>query len=200
MTKSNKVIFIDNQDSFTYNLVDELLSLEFDVEVYRNTVDASFIENIIDGYIAKGIQPILFLSPGPGRPDQSPCMMQLISFAQGKIPIIGVCLGHQALAQHYGGNVTVAGTTVHGKSSFIEVTEHSIFRGLGNALQVARYHSLIVNDLPEQLEVIGKYQDLTMAMIDESNRVLGFQFHPESILTTQGSTLLKQSIEYLLEA
>lgn len=194
-----KIFFIDNQDSFTYNLVEELNTLAFDVEVYRNTLSAEFIGEQINQTLAANQPAILFLSPGPGTPSDSVTMMTLIAQFKGKLPIIGICLGHQALAEHYGATVGLAGETVHGKSSEITLVEHPIFDGLGNALQVARYHSLVARDLPETLSQLASYDDLVMAMINEKDKTLGFQFHPESILTTNGSTLLKNSIEYLTQ-
>lgn len=192
-----KIIFIDNQDSFTYNLVEELNTLNYDVEVFRNSLSAEFVAQHISKNLTENEQPILFLSPGPGTPSDSPTMMALIKQFCGVIPIIGVCLGHQALAQHYGAIVGLAGETVHGKSSTISLEQHPIFDNFGNALQVARYHSLVARELPTPLTTIASYEDLVMAMINEQDKTLGFQFHPESILTTNGSLLLKNSIEYL---
>jgi len=190
---------LDNQDSFTYNLVEELKSLDFDVEVYRNTVPSEFIIEKIEASIEAQQKPVLFLSPGPGTPSQSICMTELLIYAVGKLPIIGVCLGHQAIAEYYGGKVKLAGETVHGKASSISIKSHKIFEDFGNAIQVARYHSLVVDELPASLDVIGQYQDLVMAIINEKDKVLGLQFHPESILTTQGSALIGNSINYLTE-
>ena len=194
----NKIFFIDNQDSFTYNLVDELKSLQFNVEVYRNTVSPDFVLEQIEQAKQSGVQPLLFLSPGPGKPSGSPCMMTLIDKCIGTIPIIGVCLGHQAIAEHYGANVVLAGETVHGKSSIIELTQHPIFEGLPEHISVARYHSLKVDALPQSLTVLGHYNNMPMVIVDEKNKVTGFQFHPESILTTQGTQLLNQTINYLI--
>lgn len=194
----NKIFFIDNQDSFTYNLVEELKALEFDVEVYRNTVEPSFILAEIEAAKAQGKSPLLFLSPGPGKPSESTCMMSLLASCQGRFPIIGVCLGHQAIAEHYGGKVVLAGETVHGKSSSIEASDHPIFSRMGNTISVARYHSLKVDDLPGNLSVEASLDGMPMVIMDESNKVAGFQFHPESILTTDGTRLLKQTIDYLI--
>lgn len=193
----SKIFFIDNQDSFTYNLVEELKSLSFDVEVFRNTVSADYIYKQIQQAQNNNQQPLLFLSPGPGKPQDSQCMMSLIELCFGQLPIIGICLGHQALAQHYGANVVLAGETVHGKASVIDCQKHPIFEGLGEQISVARYHSLKITNAPETLEVIAKYQDTPMVIIDETKSIVGFQFHPESILTTDGTQMLKQTIEYL---
>ena len=196
----NKIFFIDNQDSFTYNLVEELKALNFPVEVYRNTVDPEFILAEIEAAHAQGAAPLLFLSPGPGKPSESTCMMSLLSACNGRFPIIGVCLGHQAIAEYYGGEVVLAGETVHGKSSTITVTDHPIFAGLGDTISVARYHSLKVANLPSILSVEAELDGMPMVIMDSEKRVAGFQFHPESILTTQGTQLLKQTIDYLLQA
>ena len=194
----NKIFFIDNQDSFTYNLVEELKALAFDVEVYRNTVEPDFILAEIEAAEKQGKSPLLFLSPGPGKPSESTCMMSLLASCQGRFPIIGVCLGHQAIAEHYGGKVVLAGETVHGKSSNIEASDHSIFAGMGNIIPVARYHSLKVDALPDSLSVEASLNGMPMVIMDEANKVAGFQFHPESILTTDGTRLLKQTIDYLI--
>ncbi|MDU0111598.1 gamma-glutamyl-gamma-aminobutyrate hydrolase family protein [Psychrosphaera aquimarina] len=193
----SKIFLLDNQDSFTYNLVDELRCLDNQIEIFRNTVNPQMIIDQINNSIQAGEKPLLFLSPGPGKPSDSVCMTKLIEYAVGTIPIIGVCLGHQAIAEHYGAIVTLAGETVHGKSSVITCQPHEIFDGLGTNMSVARYHSLIVKDLPSDITVIGQLGDIPMVFIDEKNKTLGFQFHPESILTTDGSRLLEQAINYL---
>lgn len=192
-----KIYFIDNQDSFTYNLVEELNALDLDVEVYRNTLSAEFIATQIEQSLQNGDKPLLFFSPGPGTPSDSPTMMRLIEQYIGVLPMLGVCLGHQAIAEHYGATIGLAGETVHGKSSTITLEPHPVFSGFGNALQVARYHSLVARDLPKHLNPIATYDQLIMAAVNDEDKVLGFQFHPESILTTNGSLLLKNSINYL---
>lgn len=194
----SKIFFIDNQDSFTYNLVEELKALNFDVEVYRNTVAPDYVLNAIEEAKQQGLSPLLFLSPGPGKPSESQCMMSLIASCKGKYPIIGVCLGHQAIAEYYGGDVVLAGETVHGKSSPITLSQHPIFDGLGNTMSVARYHSLKVENLPDNLAVEAYLDEMPMVIMDEQNSVAGFQFHPESILTTDGTRLLKQTIDFLI--
>lgn len=194
----SKIFFIDNQDSFTYNLVEELKALRFDVEVYRNTVEPSYVLAAIEKSKEQGQSPLLFLSPGPGKPSESECMMSLLDACTGKYPIVGVCLGHQAIAEYYGGKVVLAGETVHGKSSTIQLSQHPIFAGLGNSMSVARYHSLKVAELPETLAVEAYLDDMPMVIMDEKNSIAGFQFHPESILTTDGTRLLKQTIDFLI--
>ncbi len=194
----NKIFFIDNQDSFTYNLVEELKALNYEVEVYRNTVEPSYVLAEIIAAEKQGKSPILFLSPGPGKPSESTCMMSLLESCTGRFPIVGICLGHQAIAEHYGGEVVLAGETVHGKSSSIKLSEHPIFDGLGSSISVARYHSLKVDKLPKSLAVEASLGDMPMVIVDEERKVAGFQFHPESILTTNGTRLLKQTIDFLI--
>ena len=116
----------------------------------------------------------------------------------GRIPMLGICLGHQALIEHYGGRVDRAEEIVHGKASSVTHTGSGAFNNIQNPLPVARYHSLIGKDIPKTVEVIAEYNGMCMAISKEDDAVLAFQFHPESILTTFGATLLAQSIQHLL--
>lgn len=195
-----EIIFIDNHDSFTYNLVDELKKLEHSITVYRNTVALDTVVKKIEQAKTQLSQCILFFSPGPGKPSDVKIMSSLLEKYKGEIPIIGVCLGHQAISEYYGGKVGLAEQTVHGKSSRITINDHPIFNNLPRPLTVARYHSLAATYLPRELTVIGEYNSTPMAIISETDKVLGFQFHPESVLTTDGTTLLQQSINYLLKS
>ena len=190
-----KLYFLDNFDSFTYNLVDQFRSLGFEVVIYRNNIDAAYFA---DKLFAE-TDVALVLSPGPGAPHQAGCMMELISLVAGKVPILGICLGHQALVEHYGGIVDRAPTVVHGKASHITHTKHHIFGNLPSPLPVGRYHSLVAIEIPEELEVIAFTESLPMAVVHKQHKSVGFQFHPESILTTLGSELLTQSIQFLTE-
>ncbi|MBD1581663.1 aminodeoxychorismate/anthranilate synthase component II [Pseudoalteromonas sp. S16_S37] len=194
MTAQAKVYFLDNFDSFSYNLVDELTLLGLDMVVYRNHLSA---QRIFEKMIQEQQTVILVLSPGPGNPAQAGCLLELIELCKGKFPMLGICLGQQALTQSYGGTIGHAGETVHGKASIIEVDEHPVFAGLGKQIPVARYHSLMATKVPESLKVIARYQDIPMAIYHHEDRVLGYQFHPESILTPDGARLLQQSINYL---
>lgn len=189
-----KIYFLDNFDSFSYNLVDEFEQMGADLVVYRNNLDA---QTIFEKMSAEIKPVILVLSPGPGTPHSAGCLMALTEMCKGKFPILGICLGHQALTQSYGGIVGHAGETVHGKSSTIELAKHAIFDGLGNNMPVARYHSLMATKVPDSLSIIAHYQDIPMAILNEQDKILGFQFHPESILTPDGAQLLKQSLAYL---
>ncbi|OUS25719.1 anthranilate synthase component II [Thalassotalea sp. 42_200_T64] len=194
---NTKLYMLDNLDSFTYNLVDEFKSLGFEPIIYRNTVSAEFIFNKMQQETAP---VILVLSPGPGDPRSAGCLMELIELSVGHYPIFGICLGHQALVEHYGGKVDRADEIVHGKASLIEHAGSGPFQNLPSPLPVARYHSLVATIMPDGLELIAHYQNLPMAIANKDDKVLGFQFHPESLLTSKGSLLIKQSFAYLLAA
>lgn len=194
-----KLFMLDNLDSFTYNLVDEFQCLGFEPTVYRNTLSSDFIFNKMLEHTKKTNEKvILVLSPGPGEPRNAGCLMALIKLCAGKIPMLGICLGHQALIEHYGGSVGRADEIVHGKSSPITHCESGAFINIQNPLPVARYHSLVGIKVPDSLDVIAEYNNMPMAICQESDAVLAYQFHPESILTTFGATLLAQSFDYLL--
>ena len=190
-----KIYLLDNFDSFTYNLVDEFKQLGFEVIIYRNNVAASFIREQMD----QESQPVvLVLSPGPGDPQSAGCLLELIKICKGNYPMFGICLGHQAIIESYGGKIGLAPETVHGKTSSVDHNNHPIFDNLPAKLPVARYHSLQAVTMPKQIDVIANLEQIPMAIIAEQDRALGFQFHPESILTTQGSILIKQSLQYLV--
>ena len=194
-----KLFMLDNLDSFTYNLVDEFQCLGFEPTIYRNTLSADFIfDKMLQHTNTTGEKVILVLSPGPGEPKNAGCLMALIKLCAGKMPILGICLGHQALIEHYGGRVGRANEIVHGKASPISHCGSGAFTGIQNPLPVARYHSLVGTTIPTAIDVIASYNDMPMAICRESDAVLAYQFHPESILTTYGATLLAQSFDYLL--
>ena len=201
---ATKIFMLDNLDSFTYNLVDEFQCLGFEPTIYRNTLSADFIIKQITTHQEKtGEDILLVLSPGPGEPSKAGCLMELIKKTVGTYPILGICLGHQALIQHYGGTIGRAPEIVHGKSSIIEHNAKGAFANINNPLPVARYHSLVATTMPTQLDIIASFETsdgitLPMAIEHHQDKILGFQFHPESILTTYGSTLLAQSINSLL--
>lgn len=191
------VYLLDNLDSFSYNLVDEVAQLGFSLKLYRNTVPAAYIFEKMQ----QEQQPVvLLLSPGPGAPSEAGSMPELIALCAGRFPMLGICLGHQALVEHYGGVVGRAGETVHGKTSIIELSDHPVFGALPKQFPVARYHSLMATEVPDSLQVIAAYQHIPMAIVHEEHKALGYQFHPESILTTLGKPLLKQSLDYLMKS
>lgn len=188
------ILLLDNIDSFTYNLVDQLRSSGHRVVIYRNQIPA---EVIIDK-LAEMENPVLMLSPGPGTPSEAGCMPDLLNKLRGKLPIIGVCLGHQAIVEAYGGHVGQAGEILHGKASLVEHDGEGMFSGLPSPLPVARYHSLVGSQIPAGLTVNASFNGMVMAVRHDEERVCGFQFHPESILTTQGARLLEQTLEWAL--
>ena len=181
------VLVIDNYDSFTYNLVQYLGELGADMKIFRNdetTVDK--IENELKP------QQIL-ISPGPGTPDSAGITLETIARFASRLPILGVCLGHQAIGQHFGGKVSRAPEPVHGKP--VEVTHdgRSIFAGLPEKFNAGRYHSLIVerDGMPDCLEISAESPDgLVMGLRHKELPIEGVQFHPESILTEHGKTML----------
>ncbi len=194
--ESTTLFLLDNIDSFSYNLVDEMRKLGYPLKVYRNRVDADIIIEQINQ--TKG-KVVLILSPGPGTPEDAGCMPELLKRLAGTLPVLGICLGHQAIVAHHGGKVVRANQVLHGKSSAIDCKPHPIFADLPNPLPVARYHSLMASQLPDELTLLAQYESIPMAVYHGPSKMLGFQFHPESILTSQGAQLLKQSIEFLAE-
>ncbi|MCL1139770.1 aminodeoxychorismate/anthranilate synthase component II [Shewanella pneumatophori] len=192
-----KIYLLDNFDSFTYNLVDQFRSLGYEVVIYRNDVDADFIASKL---LNETVPAALVLSPGPGAPHEAGSLMALIQRVAGKVPMLGICLGHQALVEHYGGKVERANQVVHGKASPTYHSGEDIFANLPSPLPVARYHSLVATKVPECLDVIATTENMPMAIIHREDKAVGFQFHPESILTTLGSQLLVQSLDYLSRA
>lgn len=181
------VMFIDNFDSFVFNLVDEFEKRGCAVETWRNDIPAS---EALEKAMKLPLPRLVVLSPGPGRPDQSGCCVEMIRKAPGSLPIFGVCLGHQAIIEAFGGTVGRAGEIVHGKASLIDHTSEGLFLGLPSPLTVGRYHSLTGTTIPESLRVTARLKDLVMAVEHLSRKAAGVQFHPESILTPQGGLLI----------
>jgi anthranilate synthase component 2 len=199
------VFLLDNFDSFTYNLVDELRTLGLELIVYRNNVSAELIlQKMYDkaqqtDKNGQTKQVMLMLSPGPGNPSQAGSMLGLLNLVKGNFPVLGICLGHQAIVESYGGDVIRADKVMHGKSSLIKHCADRMFANMPQPLPVARYHSLMASNMPEQLTVLANFADIPMAVAHLEDKMLGFQFHPESILTSHGSQLLMQSIEFLTQ-
>lgn len=185
------VLMIDNYDSFTFNIVQYLGELGANVQVIRN--DAETIEQIAQRDFSH-----LVISPGPCSPNEAGVSMAAIEHFAGQVPILGVCLGHQAIGQVFGGHVVRAPRVMHGKTSLVNHTDSGVFKGLENPLEVTRYHSLIVDrdTLPECLEVTAVTGDdditpgLVMGLRHRTLDIEGVQFHPESILSRQGHELL----------
>ncbi len=188
------IIFIDNFDSFTYNLVDQFRSLGHQVTVYRNNIAADTIQSTVETLE----QPVIVLSPGPGAPSEAGVMPEILKRLKGKVPMIGICLGHQAIVEAYGGTVAGAGEIVHGKVSMMEHQNHALYQGLPSPLAIARYHSLVATHVSDELTVTAEVDGLVMSVVHEQDKICGFQFHPESIMTTQGATLLENAINWAL--
>ncbi|MDX6529876.1 MAG: anthranilate synthase component [Blastocatellia bacterium] len=181
------LLVIDNYDSFTYNLVQYLGELGEQVEVRRNN------EVTLEEIESKPKPARILISPGPGTPDDAGVSMKVIESFAGRIPILGVCLGHQSIGQVFGGRVVRAPQLCHGKSSPVQHDGKTIFTGLDQPFSAGRYHSLIVEDqsLPSCLEVSARTPDgIIMGLRHREMNVEGVQFHPESIMTTEGKKLL----------
>jgi len=189
------VFLLDNFDSFTYNLVDQFRSMGAEVTIYRNDISpALFIEKMENSQQP----PVLVLSPGPGSPGDAGCLVPLVKQCIDRFPMLGICLGHQAIIEAFGGTIGLSPETVHGKSSAIVHNQTGPFDGLVNPMPVARYHSLMAYQLPDNLNVVATTDDIVMAVMNQAETILGFQFHPESILTPDGEQLLAQSLNHLL--
>lgn len=193
------LVLIDNQDSFTYNLVDELRVLGVNLTVFRNTVTITKVLDKLEAY-SKLSSTLLMLSPGPGAPSSAGNMPDILKAAQGNYPVLGICLGHQAIVEHYNGQVSRAEAVMHGKSSAMTHSYKEVFKALPNPMSIARYHSLAATKVPDCLQIIAEINGLPMAVLHETDKMLGFQFHPESVLTCQGSQLLLQAMKYLVDA
>lgn len=186
------ILLIDNYDSFSYNLFQLIGEVNSDIQVYRN--DKIGVDEI------KDLNPdCIILSPGPGKPEDAGICMGIVKEFHDKIPILGVCLGHQAICAAFGGTVSHAKRLMHGKSSDISLDYDFIFKGLPSEISVGRYHSLSLAEdtLPDCLEIISKSKDdgEVMAVKHKEFNVYGLQFHPESILTPDGLTIIRNFTE-----
>lgn len=190
------LLMIDNYDSFTYNVVQYLGELGAEVEVFRN--DAISIAEI------EAKQPAqIVLSPGPCTPNEAGISLDVVEAFAGKIPLLGICLGHQSIGQAFGGNIVRAGKVMHGKLSAINHTGEGVFANLAQSFTATRYHSLVIdkNSIPDCLEVTAWTEDDTgareeiMGIRHKELRVEGVQFHPESILSEHGHQLLRNFLD-----
>jgi anthranilate synthase/aminodeoxychorismate synthase-like glutamine amidotransferase len=180
------ILVIDNYDSFTYNLVQYLEELGAEVEVYRN-------DRITSAGIAARRPEAIVISPGPKTPDDAGVTLDVVRTFSGRLPILGVCLGHQAIGQAFGGRIVRAPTLMHGKTSPIEHDGRTIFRGLPQPFEATRYHSLVVDprSVPPDLEVSATAEaGVIMGLRHRRHPTEGVQFHPESVLTGEGKRLL----------
>jgi len=190
------LLMIDNYDSFTYNLVQYLGELGADVRVYRN-------DQISVADIEKLAPEKLVISPGPCTPNEAGISVEVIKTFAGRIPLLGVCLGHQSIGQAFGGKIVHASEIMHGKTSMIHHKDAGVFKGLSNPLEATRYHSLVIekDSLPDCLEVTawtgdadGRIDEI-MGVRHKKLAIEGVQFHPESILTEHGHDMLKNFLE-----
>jgi anthranilate synthase component II len=185
-----EVLLIDNLDSFSFNLVESFQRLDCTGQTLRNSVPAA--EALA---IAEQRGAVIVLSPGPGRPEDAGCCMELIALAKGRVPLVGICLGHQAIVLEAGGNVCRAPEPVHGKTSLLDHDGRGPFAGLPNPVRIGRYHSLCTRDLPERFTVHAEIDGMAMAIGDPVAMQTGIQFHPESILTTHGDRMLQNILD-----
>lgn len=203
------IVLIDNHDSFVYNLVDAFAVAGHRCTVFRNTVDV--------GEVFAAEPDLICLSPGPGHPREAGNLLPLVDAALGRVPLLGICLGFQALLEHFGGTVEPCGP-VHGTSDLMRLTgagvDSPVFRGLtvdsgpdlpgtvGHLVPVARYHSLGCRTVPGELEVLAtcdtEIGEVAMAARTQDRAALGLQFHPESVLSPSGPVILERSVEELL--
>jgi anthranilate synthase component 2 len=189
-TKPVNVLFIDNFDSFTYNLVDEFAKRQCLTKVYR--ADTPLEELII---AAQEFSPqLLVISPGPGNPDTAGVTLAAIDAFKEKLPILGVCLGHQSLVQYFGGKISHAPQVMHGKPSRIDHKGKGLFEGLENPLQVGRYHSLCAMEMPDCMETTATFEGIVMGAVHKQLPIYGVQFHPESILTPTGGRIIENML------
>lgn len=186
------ILLIDNYDSFSYNLYQLLGSFNTDIKVIRNN-ELSLIE------IEKLNPDVIVISPGPGKPKNAGICEDVIKYFAGKKPILGICLGHQAICEVFGAEITYANKIMHGKTSEIKIdTTVKIFKNLKNKIKVARYHSLVADNrtIPNCLNVIAKTDDGTIMAVKHCEyEIYGLQFHPESILTPDGNIIVKNFLE-----
>jgi len=184
---NRKVLFIDNFDSFTYNLVDDFCKRDCRAKVYR--ADTALEE--LKAVAAEFDPDLLVISPGPGTPDTAGVSLAAIGYFKDKLPILGVCLGHQVIVQHFGGKIGHAPEPMHGKPSRVTHNEKDIFAGVENPLQAGRYHSLCALEVPDCLEETARFEDVVMGVRHKELPIFGVQFHPESILTPAGGKIIE---------
>ena len=179
------VLLIDNLDSFSFNLVESFERLGCPVQVLRNTAGAAHAFDL-----AAGRDALIVLSPGPGRPESAGCCLELIALAKGRVPLLGVCLGHQAIVLEAGGKVVSAPEPVHGKASVLRHDGNGPFIGLTAPVRVGRYHSLCTRSPPPRFRLHAEIDGMAMAISDPAALQTGLQFHPESVLTRDGDRIL----------
>ncbi len=185
--KDRKVLFIDNFDSFTYNLVDDFCKRGCLGRVYRADTKLEELKKVSEEFGPD----LLVISPGPGTPDGAGVTLSAIDYFKDKLPIFGVCLGHQAIVQYFGGTIGHAPEPMHGKPSRITHNQKGIFAGIENPMQGGRYHSLCAMTLPVCLEQTAEFEGIVMGVQHKELPIFGVQFHPESILTPAGGKIIE---------
>jgi anthranilate synthase/aminodeoxychorismate synthase-like glutamine amidotransferase len=196
MSKNNrKCLFIDNFDSFTYNLVDDFCKRDCVAKVYRADTRLDDLKKVADDFKPD----LLVISPGPGTPASAGVTLEAIGYFKDRMPIFGVCLGHQAIVEYFGGTVGHAPEPVHGKPSRVTHNEKDIFAGVENPLQAGRYHSLCATKLPDCLEATAEFEGINMGIKHRNLTIFGVQFHPESILTPSGGKIIENILEIAVE-
>jgi len=189
------VLLVDNYDSFTFNLADVFGRGDGSVEVWRNDAGAERLVEIVDQLAPPRL---VLISPGPGRPETAGCCPELVDRLDGEVPLLGICLGHQVVVRAFGGSLGRADRPMHGKTSRVEHDGTELFDGLQSPLPVARYHSLVATDLPDELEPTARLEggDTAMAIRHRRAPIAGLQFHPESILTSAGTELVANALDW----
>ena len=192
---TRNVLMVDNHDSFTFNIVEALERLGASVRTVRNEIAA-------EDAFAQALQAnaIILISPGPGRPEEAGCSMDLVRLAKGKAPLFGVCLGHQAMVLEAGGAVVRAPEPVHGKASLLRHDATGPFAGVPNPIKIGRYHSLCTPSPPARFHVHAAIDGMAMAISDKAAKQVGVQFHPESVLTPGGQQILANVLDLLRPA
>ncbi len=187
---SRKVLFIDNFDSFTYNLVDDFCKRNCLAKVYRADIALEELRALSDEFGPD----LLLISPGPGTPDTAGVTLSAIDYFKDKLPIFGVCLGFQSIVQYFGGKIGHAPEPIHGKPSRVTHNQKGVFAGVENPLQAGRYHSLCAVELPDCLEQTAQVEQIVMGVRHKELPIFGVQFHPESILTPAGGKVIENAL------
>jgi anthranilate synthase/aminodeoxychorismate synthase-like glutamine amidotransferase len=191
MAMKTNILFIDNFDSFTYNLVDEFAKRDCHAKVYRADTPLEVLITAFEEFSPA----LLVISPGPGNPDTAGITLSAIDSFKDKLPIFGVCLGHQSLVQYFGGKIEHAPAVMHGKPSRILHKGVGIFEGLENPMHAGRYHSLCACELPDCLEQTAEFEGIVMGMQHNELPIYGVQFHPESVLTPTGGKIIENMLQ-----
>ncbi len=196
MAQTRNVLFVDNFDSFTYNLVDDFCKRNCEAKVYRADTD---LADLIQ--IAEAFNPdLLVISPGPGTPQSAGVSLAAVDYFKDKLPIFGVCLGHQTIIEYFGGCIGHAPEPMHGKPSRLTHNGRGVFSGIENPLQAGRYHSLAALEVPDCLDVVAEFEGVVMGVKHKELPIHGVQFHPESILTPAGGKVIENMLGIAVEA